>query len=576
MKSRSVQMLLSSAALTLATTLGAAASHASPTDDPEFHKVEFPQVLVNPNDYPRMTDKEIGHIRHIARLARNPYGDWSGFGSAFTPLQREQMFVIPFMALAMELAQHELTPAYHEIYQSSIENLLKKLQHPDIWERWAFESRNGSVGEHHDEPLNWMTNPGWIDPILKDNIQLKAYILQVAATYQMLYGDQRYEQPGAFTFKWKGGMSNGQMTFRYTLTDMVKNTYQEVEDSGYVGSACEPGHVFWVCNGPSNAGFIVYDHLYGTHYGDAGPKMNAKWIKDGYRDPKTYRTVYFVSTSLRDPSKDVEAATPLTKLYGGEQGGWGALYNVAWDYDYTHAQYMAHRDEELDEFLTRKKFKQELAEGASQAVPASTEVTVPDEELLGDTVEGAFFMAYAGEMGDREARDKMLAYADRNLHPVWENGEYYYPRNDDYSVDAHGNVHGVDVWAGSVLIPMARLNRGQGLRKLYTETLDPERYKQPFISDVDTLTAGVSQAFFDPKKNALIVTLLPGPIATKDTSFVVRQLDPTKSYQVIKDGKPVGELSAKRQPASTTWRDDGTVLISTSITAAHTFVLVGK
>jgi hypothetical protein len=185
-------------------------------------------------------------------------------------------------------------------------------------------------------------------------------------------------------------------------------------------------------------------------------------------------------------------------------------------------------------------------------------------------------MAYAAEVGDQQAKDKMFAYADRNFHPVWENGEYYYPRNDDYSVDAQGNVHGVDVWAGSALIPMARLDRGQGLRKLYSETWDPARYKQPFISDVDTLAAGVSQAFFDPKKDALIVTLLPGPIATKDTSFVVRQLDPTKNYQVIKDGKPVGELSAKHQPASTTWRDDGTVLISTSIAAPHTFVLVAK
>ena len=578
MKSRSVQILAISAALTLTTTLSAAASPSSQTD-PEFHKIEFPKVLVNPNDYPRMTDKEIGHIRHIARLARNPYGDWSGFGTAYLPLQREQMFVISFMALAMELAQDQLTPAYHEIYQSSIENLLKKLQHPDVWERWAFESRNGSIEARKGEPMDWMTNPGWIDPILKDNIQLKAYILQIAATYQMLYGDKRYEQPGAFTFKWKGGMSNGQMNFRYTLTDIVKNTYQEVEDSGYVGSACEPGRVFWICNGPSNAGFVVYDHLYGTHYGDAGPKMNAKWIEDGYRDPQAYKTVMFVSTSLQDPSKNVEPRTPQMDIGGAEEGGWGALYNVAWDYDYTRAQYYAYRDKELDEVVTGKKFKVEGARDQSQALAASFDMANPEEavgRMCVRSFQVGFFMAYAAEVGDQQAKDKMFAYADRNFHPVWENGEYYYPRNDDYSVDAQGNVHGVDVWAGSALIPMARLDRGQGLRKLYSETWDPARYKQPFISDVDTLAAGVSQAFFDPKKGALIVTLLPGPIATKDTSFVVRQLDPTKSYQMIKDGKPLGELSATHQPASTTWRDDGTVLISTSIAAPHTFVLVGK
>lgn len=38
----------------------------------------------------------------------------------------------------------------------------------------------------------------------------------------------------------------------------------------------------------------------------------------------------------------------------------------------------------------------------------------------------------------------------------------YYPRNDDYSVDEHGNSHGVDPWTGSELILIVRLNRGLG------------------------------------------------------------------------------------------------------------------
>src|SRR6266403_1625109 len=98
MKSRYVKMLVFSAAMSTTTTISSIASAAGATDN-EFRKIE----LVNPNDYPRMTAKEIGHIRHIARLSRNPYGDWSGFGTAYAPLQREQMFVISFMALTMEL-----------------------------------------------------------------------------------------------------------------------------------------------------------------------------------------------------------------------------------------------------------------------------------------------------------------------------------------------------------------------------------------------------------------------------------------------------------------------------------------
>lgn len=41
----------------------------------------------------------------------------------------------------------QLTPAYHEIYKTSIENLLKKKQHPGVWYSWMFESRRGSVEE---------------------------------------------------------------------------------------------------------------------------------------------------------------------------------------------------------------------------------------------------------------------------------------------------------------------------------------------------------------------------------------------------------------------------------------------
>ena len=565
MRSRFVRLLAFEAALLLTMAINAGASAETAT--------------IDPNDYPRMTDKEIGHIRHIARLARNPYGDWTGFGTAYLPLQREQMFTIPFMALTMEMVQHELTPAYHEIYQTSIENLLKKLQHPDIWERWAFESRNGSVEQQDDEPLNWMTNPGWIDPILKDNIQLKAYILQLAATYQMLYGDDRYEKPGAFTFKWLGGMSNGQMTFRYTLTDIVKNTYEEVKDSGYVGSACEPGRVFWICNGPSNTGFIVYDHLHGTHYGDAGPKMRDKWVENKFRDPKTYQTVMFVRTNLRDPSTHVEPKTSLQGVVGADEGGWGSLYNVSWDYEFVKHDYEAGRDEELNQILTGKLFKVDASRDVSDALAVNFDMSEFNEavgRMCVRSFQTGFFTALAAELGDREAKDKLLDYAERNFHPVWENGEYYYPRNDDYSVDANGNMHGVDVWAGSALLPMARLNHGQALRNLYAETWDPERYKQPFISNVDTLSAGVSQAFYDAKKNALIVTLLPGPISTKDTSFVVRQLDPHRRYDVVKDGKSLGQLDTKHQPESITWRDDGTVLISTNIAEPHSFVLVAK
>lgn len=540
---------------------------------------------VEPNDYPRMTAKEIGYVRHIARLSRSPRGDWTEYGSGFLPVSGTAQFHLSFMALAMQLAQHELTPAYREIYQSTIENMLTQLQRSDTWGGWQLITRYGSVDSTEDEQFDWMTNPGWIDPILKDNIMFKAYVLEIAAAYQMLYGDKRYDQPGAFTFKWGAGLGNGPITFRYTMTDIAKNIYQEYVDSNFVGSACEPGDIFWICQGPSNAGFIMYDQMYGTHYADALPKMRAKWVEEGFRDPKTYTNVLYVRTGFKDPSKNVVPRTPLWGIDGGEEGGWGALYNVGWDLDYARAMYLAHRDEELDRILTGKKFMMDDP-AALNLYPSSGEGVISATQDSQEMLDGqafqhlhvGFFFAYAAEMGDRHAKDALFAYAERNYNPIWHNGEYYYPRNDDYRVDKQGNVHGVDPWTGNALIPLASFDRGGGLRKLYTEPWGEAHYRQPYISDVDTTTVGVSQAFFDAKKNALIVTLLPGPIVAKQVSFVVRQLDPARTYSVRKDGKPVGELrrDLPSKNVSMAWRDDGTALISTSITTPHTFVLVGK
>jgi len=193
------------------------------------------------------------------------------------------------------------------------------------------------------------------------------------------------------------------------------------------------------------------------------------------------------------------------------------------------------------------------------------------------SVAWGLFLAYAAEVGDGEAVNKMLAYAQRNYNPVWQNGEYFYPRNDDFSVDEQGNSHGVDPWTGNVFIPMARLNTGGGFYKLYNEPWGEEQYRQPYISDVDALSVNVSQAFYDKANDALIVTLEPGPIAVKQVQFTVRQLDPTRTYTVTENRKVLGHLNSKTRGedsgASITWRGDGTVLITTMLPDAQTFVI---
>ena len=514
-------------------------------------------LAVNPNDYPKLSPMELGQIRHLVKLSHQLPGDWSGYSSQWLLTERTQQFQIAFAGMTLALAQHEYTPAYRELYRGAIEAYIDKLQHPDIWERWFFSSRSGTRGGI----LNDMQS-GWIDPIAKDNIMLKAYLLQLGAADEMLYGDHKYDAPDAFTFYYRGqGMGNGLIKFRYSLEDVAKNIQKEVVDSGYVGSSCEPARIFWVCQAPSSVGFVNFDQVHGTHYADVLPKMKDAWIKKGYIDPKNYRYAEVVFTSWEDRSanqKPVEL-TPMDQ----DIGGWSGIFNHAWDKDFVEAAYYGvdhhDRDETLKYFLSGEYAKAPRA--ADNPIHAY------------DSVAYGLFIAYASEVGDSDAVNKMLSYAQRNFNPVWENGEYYYPRNDDFSVDASGNSHGVDPWTGNVFLTMARLNKGNGFYNLYSQPWGQEQYRQPFISNVDTLSANVSQAYYDKQKDALIVTLEPGPIKAHKLNFVVRQLDPNKIYKVIKDGHPIGELSSKHQPASMAWADGGIVKVSTDISTRHTFVL---
>ena len=81
---------------------------------------------VDPNDYPKLTEKELGHIRHLVRMAHQLPGDWSGFGSGWLLTERTMQFQVAFGAMTLALAQHQYTPAYRELYRGAIEAYIEK------------------------------------------------------------------------------------------------------------------------------------------------------------------------------------------------------------------------------------------------------------------------------------------------------------------------------------------------------------------------------------------------------------------------------------------------------------------
>jgi hypothetical protein len=185
----------------------------------------------------------------------------------------------------------------------------------------------------------------------------------------------------------------------------------------------------------------------------------------------------------------------------------------------------------------------------------------------------------AAEMGDQQSRQKLLDYAERNFHPVWEEGTYYYPRSDDYATDANGNSHGMSAWTGNALLALTRLDTGGSFQRLYQQPWGRAELDAPQITNVDELLVNVSQAYYDAAKHALIVTLKPGPVkAGSNVSFVVRNLDQGATYSLVKDGKVQGQISKEHANVGRdfTWNADGTVSVSTTLQAPHSFVMVAN
>lgn len=532
---------------------------------------------VNPRNYPALSDKELGQVRHLIKMGNQLPGDWSGFGSETIWTERTLAFQAAFSVMALALAQHQYTPAYRETYKKAIEGYIAKLQHPDVWERFMFSSRAGSRGGKLKD-----MDRGLLDPVIKDNNMLKGYLLQTGAAYEMLYADFRYEQPGAYTFFHKVyGFGNGQIKFRYTLDDIAKIIHQEVVDSNYVGSACEPGQIFWSCNAISNSGFIHYDYMHGTRYSDVLPKVKQTWIDKGAVDPGKYLVGGSVQTSWGDRAANQQAA-PAVMPMAAYLGSWAGMFNHAWDPEFTKAAYYGvdgrDRDQAL-EYLLSGDYSRENVDRAKY-LPSwrifvnFVDYATPDKEdqSLYSVVWG-LFIAFAAEVGDTEAVNKMLAYAERNFGPVWRDGEYYYPRNDDFSVDAQGNSHGVDPWTGNAFLTLARLNKGDGFRKLYQHPWTDADRATPEIVGVDTVTTSVSQAWWDADKQALLVTVQPGPVKAQQTHFNVVRLDAGKRYDVIVDGKSIGTITRGGSLAKGTIRWDGADLaVSTPLTAKRSFV----
>ncbi|UPL00652.1 hypothetical protein LCI18_011586 [Fusarium solani-melongenae] len=119
----------------------------------------------------RLDKKQVASLRHIGNLARQPRGDWSnmmgdtdlndGFGA--------YRFQLAYAAYALSLAHFHRLPAAPGLFKTTLERLIEKMCHTDVWFYWRDASTGGGIGRSPRKK-------GATDPIAKDNIMYSAYL----------------------------------------------------------------------------------------------------------------------------------------------------------------------------------------------------------------------------------------------------------------------------------------------------------------------------------------------------------------------------------------------------------------
>ncbi len=199
--------------------------------------------------------------------------------------------------------------------------------------------------------------------------------------------------------------------------------------------------------------------------------------------------------------------------------GWTGTFMYAWAPDYVRPLYALQRDRHVPNLLDRR------LKGLAPH---------PADNIAGI----GYWLPYAAELGDRDTVERLLRFADAHLSPVWRDGRYYYPRNDDARIGPDGVLRLNSALQGNALIAFGRLNVGDGLLRLHNGGWSAANLQEPFLADVDYLAAGVAEARWDAPTRTLVAAFRPGPIASSRTEVSIRQLPRTTRATLSRDGGP--------------------------------------
>jgi hypothetical protein len=476
--------------------------------------------------YPKLDDKQVGHVRHIHNLIDQLDYDWSGMSTAKPgqELTDSYRYQLTQMAYALGFAHFHHLPAAAGAFRPTFERLIHKMQLRDVWDSWYETSRGGNL---LDPDMTELRAP-WRDPIVKENIMYSGRLFAVLGMHSMLFDSDKYDEPGAISLRYEPILHGmGPEIYEYSTSSISDIIYWQMVESGFLGVVCEPNALFVVCNQFPILAWKFLDIRRGTSRADEVTRAYSDaWEKRGMLDPNGDYWRFWM----------VKQETPV-QLLGGAASHWTAINLNAWNRELVHELYETQTPDYIrrtpDGLLT-------VAEPTAmvEARTARRENRVPaferDTSYRWTQSEFGYTAACMAEMGDQDNLRDMLAYADKYLQPTWRNGGLSYPRNDT-SFDEQGNYVYMDALTGNGMLAYARLNVPDGLWKMYTHPWTSAHFAQPHVSNL-TGRVDILRACYDESQRLLALTYRPVDSTPVDIRMTIANVKPGQPWTLFQDG----------------------------------------
>jgi hypothetical protein len=495
-------------------------------------KVAVGSSPIDPNQYPGISDKEMGQLRWVLNIANQPLDEFRGLEGRNQDDLTSYRYAIAFGAYFLALEQYHKLPAWSEAIQPAFDRLIQRMTRKPVWEYWAQTSR----GVPQLEPGRDRPYPEARDPVAHWNIMYSGHVAHMVNLYEMLYRDFKWDAAGSIVFAWSD-------TERcvYGNQSLVKALHDQMSGNPYHAISCEPNAVFPECNQHPVLSFILYDHTHGTRLSEVKSLFMDFFLRKRMVDPDTHHTalLYLVKqdrtvSQVENPFGNALAPRPPSPD-SPTANGWTGTFMHAWRPDDI---------ERLYPFWKR-----------AAVIEKDDDTAELREESWEPLVRYGFFAMLAGEMGDTSTRDKLLNHADKEFAPVWQDRTFHYPYNPS----------GGCTNLSDKLFAFARANPPNGLWTMHNKPFDESHFAEPRLSGVDFPNVLVRRAIYDAQEKALVVSVEPGARKAGTTRFEVRQLDPSRSYVSLVDGKKIG-----------THKGQATVVLEVGLDEPHDLVLVAE